>query len=167
MGHIRADVRHEAETYTPDHFSHAKLVQELKVEIPYAREGLIAPNAFWEKLEATYLSDPKETLREHGCPVLDSILRHDHLPVQPDTITITTTTTTSPPPTIQQASDPGSPPTGTGTQAPPGGEPQQINGVPEPSSIVLAGLAALMISAYVLTRAWRRRRQSFVPLLGC
>ena len=165
MGHIRVEAHKEADDYIPDHFSHATLVHELRIETPYAREGLIAPNAFWQKLEATYLSNPRETLREHECAVLGSILRHDHLPVQPDTITITTTTTTSPPPIIQQASDPGSPPTGSGTQAP-GVEPQQINGVPEPSSIVLAGLAALMISAYVLTRAWRRR-QSVVPLLGC
>ena len=162
MGHIRVDVRHEAETYTPDHFSHAKLVQELHVEIPYAREGLIAPNAFWEKLEATYLSDPRLTLQEHECPVLDSILRHDHMQIDPDAIP----PPISPPMISSQTSGTGSPPTGSGTQAP-GGEPQQLNSVPEPSSIVLAGLAVLMISACVLTRALRRRRQSFVPLLGC
>jgi hypothetical protein len=162
MGHIRVEAHKEADDYIPDHFSHATLVHELRIETPYAREGLIAPNAFWEKLEATYLSDPRLTLQEHECPVLDSILRHDHLPVDPEAIT----PPILPPSIISQTSGPGSPPTGSGTQAP-GGEPQQINGVPEPSSIVLAGLAVLMISAYVLMRAVRRRRQSFVPSLGC
>jgi hypothetical protein len=159
MGHIRVEARQEAEDYIPDHFSHATLVHEVHVEIPYAREGLIVPDAFWEKLEATYLSDPRETLRHHECPVLDSILRHDHLPVQPDTIT-----TISPPPIIRQTTGTVSPPTGSSTHEP--GGPQQINGVPEPSSIVLAGLAVLMISVCVLTRALCRRRQSFVPWLG-
>jgi hypothetical protein len=162
MGHIRVEAHKEADDYIPDHFSHAALVHELHIEMPYAIEGLIAPTAFWEKLEATYLTDPRLTLQQHECPVLDSILRHDHLPVYPDAIT----PPILPPSIIGQTSGTGSPPTGPGTQAP-GGEPQQLNGVPEPSSIVLAGLAALMISAYVLTRAWRRRRQSFVPLLGC
>jgi hypothetical protein len=161
MGHIRVEASKEADDYIPDHFSHATLVHELRIETPYAKEGLIAPNAFWEKLEATYLSDPRLTLREHECPVLDSILLHDHLPVDPEAIT----TTISPPPIVGQTSGPGSPPTGSGTSEP--GEPQQISSVPEPSSIVLAGLAVLMISAWVLTRAVRRRRQSFVPLLGC
>jgi hypothetical protein len=160
MGHIRVEARQEAEDYIPDHFSHAALVHELRIEMPYAKEGLIAPTAFWEKLEATYLSDPRLTLQQHECPVLDSILRHDHLPVDPEAIT----TTISPPPIVGQTSGTGSPPTGSGTSEP--GEPQQISSVPEPSSIILAGLAVLMISACVLTRALRRRRQSFVPLLG-
>jgi hypothetical protein len=161
MGHIRVEAHKEADDYIPDHFSHATLVHELRIETPYAREGLIAPNAFWEKLEATYLSDPRLTLQEHECPVLDSILRHDHLPVDPEAIT----TTISPPPIVGQTSGTGSPPAGSGTGAP--GEPQQISSVPEPSSIILAGLAVLMISAYVLMRAVRRRRQSFVPSRGC
>jgi PEP-CTERM motif len=160
MGHIRVEARQQAEDYIPDHFSHAALVHEVHIEIPYAREGLIAPTAFWEKLEATYLSDPRLTLRQHECPVLDSILRHDHLPVDPDAIT----PTILPPSIIGQTSGTGSPSTGSGTHEP--GGPQQINSVPEPSSIVLAGLAVLVISACVLTRAMRRRRQSFVPLLG-
>ena len=151
MGHIRVEVRQEAEDYIPDHFSHATLVRELHVELPYAREGLIALNKFWGKLEAAYLSDPRETLRQHGCPVLDSILRHDHLPVHPETII----PTISPPSIVGQTSASVSAPTGTGTHEP--GGPQQIS-VPEPSSIILAGLAMLMLSACLLTRAARRRR---------
>jgi hypothetical protein len=154
MGHIHFEPQHGAEGYIPYHFSHAALVNELRVETPYAREGLIVPNTFWEKVEASYLSDPRLMLRQHECSILDYILRHDHLLAYQAAVT----STISPPMTIWQTSGKGPPPTGSGTHEPVA--PLQVTGVPEPSSIILVGLAALMISAYVLTRALGRRRQS-------
>ena len=111
-------------------------------------KALIDPNAFWTKVEASYLSDPRMFLRQHECPILDYIVRHDHLPIDPPpavTTTILPPLTNCPPPVI------GSPPTNTGTHDP--GDPPQVIGVPEPSSIVLAGLAALIVVGRSFTRA--------------
>ena len=152
MGQIHSKAHHEAEVYIPDHFSHATLVHELHIEGPYAREGLIAPNAFWEKVEASYLSDPRLFLRQHQCAILDYIVRHDHLPGDPDP---TATITLPPPMPIDCPPEVSSPPTGTITYPPV--DPQFVSSVPEPSSIVLAGLAALMVLTCVFSRALGRR----------
>jgi hypothetical protein len=154
MGHVHPETHHEASVYIPDHFSHAALVGELRIEAPYARQGLIVDDAFWEKVEASYQSDPRMMLHEHQCAILAYILRHDHLAVYPDA----DTATMPPPTTVWQTPATSSPPTGTGTLDPVG--PPPTNGVPEPSSIILAGIAALMILACVFTQALRHRPQS-------
>ncbi len=168
MGRILFEPHREAGTYIADHFSHRDLVRELRIEAPYARQGLIVPDVFWTKVEASYLSDPRMFLGQHECSILDYIVRHDHLPAAPPPVV---TTTLSPPMIISPTPEIWSPPTGTGThdpvEPPPTGTgthdptgPQQVIGVPEPSSFVLAGFAALLILACVLTRALRRRPQS-------
>ena len=161
MGRIPFEPHHDPGTYIPDHFSHRDLVRELRIEAPYARQGLIVPDVFWTKVEASYLSDPHMFLRQHQCSILDYIVRHDHLPADPDppiTTALSPPTSLCPTPGISSPPTWTDPPIGTGSHDPP--DPRQVIGVPEPSSIVLAGFAALLILACVLTRASRRRPQS-------
>jgi hypothetical protein len=161
MGRILFEPHREAGTYIADHFSHRDLVRELRIEAPYARQGLIVPDVFWTKVEASYLSDPRMFLGQHQCSILDYIVRHDDLPAAPDPAV---TTAISPPTALCPTPDISSPPTSTGTPVWTGthdpGDPPQVIGVPEPSSFVLAGFAALLILACVLARALRRRPQS-------
>jgi hypothetical protein len=154
MGHIYAEPHHEASGFIPDQFSHAALVREIHIEAPYAHQGLIVNDAFWEKVEASYQSDPRMMLHEHQCPILDQILRIDRLSVDPSAVT----TPTPPATTVWQLPLTSLPPTVTGTHYPVG--PLTTISVPEPTSIIPAGIAALTISAYVVTRALRGRPQS-------
>lgn len=117
-----------AQVFVPDHFSRATLAKELHVESLFLRSnpGEIVADTFWTKAEASYNSNHAEFLRAHACPLLDRILKHDHLES----------------PSLPHIVEPAPPVVVTCT--PP---PCPVAGVPEPSTLVLFGIG--IVAAFV------------------
>lgn len=113
-----------------DHFSHAELVRELQIEAPYEHAGLIAPDAFWTKAVTSFESDKHEFLRLHACPLLDRVLKHDHLvgPATSPHCVLGDPTSTA---IVGRTCDPPAP-----------------HAIPEPSPMVLSSIAIVAVAIF-------------------
>ena len=130
--------------YIPDHFTHATLAKELAIEYRYLRShpGEIDPDAFWTKAVASYESSPRLFLLHHQCPLLDRILKHDHLPQIP-----------IPPHFLPCVPCEPCEPMHCGTGDPPPTHPGSPHGVPEPASMLLMCVSMVVVTAFY---RWRR-----------
>lgn len=113
-----------------DHFSHAELVRELRIEAPFARHGEITPDPFWAHAVASFNANPRAFEDHHACPILAGILKRDHLvnlAISPHCIPGDPPSTAS----ISRTCDPPAP-----------------HAVPEPSPIVLSSIAIVAVAIF-------------------
>jgi hypothetical protein len=74
--------------YTKENMSYiprVELAKELKIELTYEKDHPheIIPDAFWTKIVSEYDANKHQFIKNHQCPVLDHILRCDHLECSP------------------------------------------------------------------------------------